>query len=87
MNAIDLYEQHRLLSLWRLTEVGGWKLVELTRPGNAKYRCRHDAEGNLYAFLPDSCPANIYQGDYAAFVSQKPRQAVSLRHKVQNRPR
>jgi len=86
MNAIDLSEQYNLLSLWRLAEDGRWELVEFARPSNAIYRCRHDAEGSLYAFLPSFCPANKYGGkQYEHDVPVKPRQAASLRHNVQPR--
>lgn len=78
MNAIDLTEQYRLLSLWRLEENRQWKLVELARPANAIYRCRHDPEKTLFAFLPDFCPANIHLGNHLEHqISQKPRQAAS----------
>ncbi|CAA9368987.1 hypothetical protein AVDCRST_MAG94-3987 [uncultured Leptolyngbya sp.] len=43
-----------------MTEDGRWELVDFERPANAIYRCRHDAEGSLYAFLPSFCPANKY---------------------------
>ncbi len=77
MNAIDLNEQYRLLSLWRLSQTGHWELVGVERSVNAKYCCRYDPEGSLYAFLSAYCPANIYQGSYA----------VLVRHDAQSRRR
>lgn len=78
MNAIGLRERYKLLSLWRLEEAGQWKLVELARPAKAIYRCRHDSEKRLFAFLPDFCPANIYGGNQQHQASaKKTRQSVS----------
>jgi len=86
VNAINLKEQYNLLSLWRLTEDGQWELVEFARPSTAIYRCRHDAEGSLYAFLPSFRLANKYGGkQYEHYADVKPRQAASHRHNAQPR--
>jgi len=84
MNAINLKESYNLLSLWRLAEDGRWELVEFARPSTAIYRCRHDAEGSLYAFLPSFCPANKYrekQNEHYADV--KLLSVASHRHNAQ----
>lgn len=75
MNAIDLTDFYRLLSLWRLEENGQWKLDGIERSANALYRCRHDSNRNLYAFLPSFCPANFHGGNHGSLVPEKLRQA------------
>lgn len=72
MNAINLDEPYKLLSLWTLWD-GEWVLVDLDRSRNAIRRCRQHHDQNLYAFLPSFCPANAYANEnHEQTVSKKP---------------